>query len=288
MISKRFPPYLISLPAVSAKVYYPLERYPSYEPSSYIVFLAILQCRILGNVCIDAHKVIEWVSRLRYSCPHLLAAGKLGFNAFVRLSFHDPPDTHFLPRINTYPRNWRWRVADISAETWKALDELSNQLTLPDQPNWMTWFLATLFTIAAYRDPVSSKPTTKRGQVQPLAFYDLAKVTMADRSCYPLYDSKISATPAIENFCHKVKTSAHTCWDDYDPSWYAAAVEYLYGKDDIEFVPLMKPDCKQCTLIHAAHTFVDEISLADSRFLSSPTVALENLLCSLVGFLRHC
>ena len=63
------------------------------------------------------------------------------------------------------------------------------------------------------------------------------------------------------------------------------AVEYLYRKDDIEFVPLLEPDSKQCTLIRAAHTFVYEISVLSSLPLSWSKEALEDLLHTVVSVL---
>ena len=146
----------------------------------------------------------------------------------------------------------------------------------------MTWLLATLFTVQpAY--PVDQNKT-KYEQIEQF-YYSVtgeSELTLyIAGEPFSLDDIKVPATSAVENFRRKVKNSAHTCWDDYDPGWYAAAIAYLGGEEDIEFVPLLQPECKQCDLICAAHTFARKAT-GSSLSLSS---SLEDLLHIVVSIM---
>ena len=155
----------------------------------------------------------------------------------------------------------------------------------------MTWLLATLFTVAAY--PVD-QPITKHKQIKQ--FYDLVNdvttfnlklcIQVAGGPLGSLDDIRVPPTSAVKDFHRKVENSAHTCWDDYDPGWYAAAIACLANgsEEDIEFVPLLQPECKQCDLTCAAHTFARKAT-GSSLSLSSSKEAVEDLLHTVVSIM---
>ena len=220
---------------------------------------------------------------------HLFTAGK-ALSQTLTGNSSDPPDTRYLPWVNAYPKDWCGLLAGtFSSVTWTLIDTLSNesdpQTLMCTETDPITWLLATLFAISAHSAP-SSSSRTKCQQI--VDFYHFVQAT-SDRRLFVvsqplrLGDRKVPATLVVENFRYKVKMSLHTCWDNYDPGWYAAAVAYLYGKDDIEFVPLLRPAyCNQCDLTCAARMFANEI--LDSTSLSSLTSreALKTLLRAMV------
>ena len=239
-----------------------------------------------------AYSIIDWVSQLRYTYTHLFAAGKALSQTLAGSSL-GLPDTRYLPWVNAYPKDWHGFLAGkFSSVTWRLLDTLSdlNSQTLTyTEADPMTWLLATLYTNSAHSVPSSSSKTKCQ---QVVDFYLSAQMTsrlFIGGQPLQLKDKKVPATSAVERFRHKVSTSLHTCWDNYDPGWYAAAVAYLYGKDDIEFLPLLRPAyCNQCNLTCAARMFANEI--LDSTSLSSSTSkeALEDLLRTMVNILHQC
>ena len=281
-----FQPYSLLSAKYNYSSCYPPERH-SYEPSRYSVLLAFLWRSF--NVEYTGTHFVEWVSRLRYSYPHVFAAGKVlskTGKTFTEGLHPDPPNNRYLPWVNAYPTIWRYHLL-LSSETWRIIDTLSNQTLALTRPDFMTWLLATLFALAAHPVEPNLRTPTKSQQIED--FYDFVEFILSDSDLFvagePLKSSdiKVPTTSAVKKFCHEVKNSTHTCWDDYDPSWYAAAVAYLYDEDDIEFVPLLQPHCRQCIPIRAAQTFAVETLDANS-FHSS----LENLLCTLVSFPQHC
>lgn len=237
------------------------------------------------------NKLIEWVSRLLYSYPHVFAAGKLLSRTFVENLPYDPPLIEYPPWVNAYPDEWRWYLTMYSSQTWKIIDTLSNRATLLDldtASHPITWFLSILYTLSATVHSVGEPRTgSKCQQIQD--FYNLVRKIVSSKSIFitgkrlKLNQIEISPILAVINFHYKVVTSSHSCWDDYDPRWYAAAVAYLYDEDDIEFVPLLQSNCKQCALTCVAHTFADRC--LHPSFLSSTKEALEDLLRTMVSMI---
>ena len=271
------------LPA-STKIYRPPDQHLSYERSNYSVLLALW-----GSIAFNYNRrthLIEWLSGLLCSYPHLFAAGKLLAKTFIENLPCDPPLVDYLPWANAYPQDWRWYLTMYSSQTWKIIDTLSNQATLADtEPDLMEWFLAILFTLSQAASAHIIEPTSKCGQIQ--YFYRLVeKITpyvFIARKKLNLNEIKAPATSVVENFRRSVESSTHTCWDEYDPGWYAAAVAYLYDREEIEFLPLLRPHCNQCAFTCAARTFADRIS--ESSSLSSSKDAQEDLLWTMVSIL---
>lgn len=277
-----------NLTGASAKSYYTYYHPPeqhSYEPSRYSVLLAALWRSIALSFDPDKRgNLIEWVSQLR-SYTHVFSAGKALSQTFMDKLPSHPVDTRYLPWVNVYPKAWRWCLTRYTSQTWKIIDTLCNQqIPAHTEPHRMTWLLATLFTIAAHL----GEPKTTHQQIQN--FYHLVEkgTSYSFITTEQLGSNGIRppASSAVKKFCHRVEHSAHTCWDSYDPGWYAAAVAYLYNKDDIGFVPLLQPYCYQCNL--TAERFVHEILTSSSLSSSTCKTALENLLWTMVSMRIQC
>lgn len=230
----------------------------------------------------DSDKHAYLIECVRYA--HLFAAGKVISKTFMHELPSDPPEPRFIPWINGYPAAWRWRLTMYSSKTWKIIDTLSNQHTLTHtQPDSITWLLATLYTISSH----PAEPKTNHRHIRD--FYN--RVQEITRTSYLFIagepvksnDIKIPVTSTVEKFCSKVKQSCHSCWDGYNPRWYAAAVTYLYNEDDIEFVPLVLSNCNECALTCAALTFADRILVSRSVSSSMSKEALEILLHTMVS-----
>ena len=272
------------LPTLSAEIYHPPERHSSYEPSGYSLLLALWNS-IAFKFNRRAH-LIEWVPRLLYSYPHLFAGGKLLSRMFTENLPYYPPLTEYLPWVNAYPKEWRWYLTMYSSQTWKFIDTLSNQETLANtEPDPMEWVLSALFTLSQTDSAHTVESTSKCQQIQD--FYHLVEKVASYIFIMgePLDGIKIPVTSVVENFRYKVNNSSHSCWDDYDPGWYAAAVAYLYDIDDIEFVPLLQSDCEKCAFACAARALADKISNSSSLSSSTSKIALENLFRTMVSTL---